>query len=143
MFVKTAFLQICSKFTGKHPCGTVISIKLVCNFTELTLLHGCFLYICCIYAEHIFWRTLMGDCSWICNVMKLVKMIFKSLWYFAYLNYPLLLKLFFYNWRNYLIFMYEISKCWGWILVYNYENKVIESSNVGNNVGRLFLKHPV
>ena len=73
---------------------------------------GIFLYICCIFAEHIVWRTPMEDNSWICNVIKLVKMILKSFWYFTYLNYPLLLKLFFYNWCNCLIFMYKISKCW-------------------------------
>ena len=29
--------QICSKFTGEHPCRSVISIKLLCNFIEITL----------------------------------------------------------------------------------------------------------
>ena len=35
-------LKICSKFTGEHPCRSVISIKLLCNFIEITLRHGCF-----------------------------------------------------------------------------------------------------
>ena len=34
-------LKIRSKFTGEHPCQSVISIKLLCNFIEITLLHGC------------------------------------------------------------------------------------------------------
>ena len=34
-------LKICSKFTGKHPCQSVISIKLQSNFIEITLRHGC------------------------------------------------------------------------------------------------------
>ena len=38
-----------SKFTGEHPCQSVISIKLQSNFIEITLWHGCspvnFLYI--------------------------------------------------------------------------------------------------
>ena len=34
-------LKICSKFTGEYPCRSVISIKLLCNFTEITLRHGC------------------------------------------------------------------------------------------------------
>ena len=34
-------LKICSKFTGEHPCRSVISIKLLCNFIEITLWHGC------------------------------------------------------------------------------------------------------
>ena len=36
-----AVLKICSKFTGKHPCRSAISIKLLCNFIEITLRHGC------------------------------------------------------------------------------------------------------
>ena len=30
-----------SKFTGEHPRGSVISIKLLCNFIEIALRHGC------------------------------------------------------------------------------------------------------
>ena len=36
-----AVLKICSKFTGEHPCRSAISIKLLCNFIEITLRHGC------------------------------------------------------------------------------------------------------
>ena len=39
--LEKAVLKICSKFTGKHPCGSVISIKLQSNFIEITLQHGC------------------------------------------------------------------------------------------------------
>ena len=34
-------LKKCSKFTGEHPCRSVISIKLESNFIEITLWHGC------------------------------------------------------------------------------------------------------
>ena len=34
-------LKICSKFTKQHPCRSAISIKLICNFIEITLRHGC------------------------------------------------------------------------------------------------------
>ena len=34
-------MEICSKFTGEHPCQSVISIKILCNFIEITLRHGC------------------------------------------------------------------------------------------------------
>ena len=34
-------LKICSKFTGEHPCRSVISIKLLCNLIEIILRHGC------------------------------------------------------------------------------------------------------
>ena len=33
--------KICSKFTGEHPYRSVISIKLLCNFIEIALWHGC------------------------------------------------------------------------------------------------------
>ena len=41
VFLKKGVLKICSKFTGEHPCRNVISIKLLCNFIEITLWHGC------------------------------------------------------------------------------------------------------
>ena len=31
-----------SKFTWEHTCRSVVSIKLLCNFVEITLRHGCF-----------------------------------------------------------------------------------------------------
>ena len=34
-------LKICSKFTGEHLCQSAISIKLLCNFIEIALRHGC------------------------------------------------------------------------------------------------------
>ena len=42
VFLVKCVLKICSKFTGKHPCRSVISIKLQSNFIEITLRHGCF-----------------------------------------------------------------------------------------------------
>ena len=41
VFLGKGVLKICSKFTGEHPCRSVISIKLLCNFIEITLRHGC------------------------------------------------------------------------------------------------------
>ena len=40
-FLVKDFLNICSKFTGEHSCRSVISIKLLCNFIEMALRHGC------------------------------------------------------------------------------------------------------
>ena len=42
VFLKKGVLKICSKLTGKHPCRSVISIKLLCNFFEITLRYGCY-----------------------------------------------------------------------------------------------------
>ena len=41
MFLEKGVLKICSKFTGEHPWRSVISIKLLCDFIEITLRHGC------------------------------------------------------------------------------------------------------
>ena len=41
MFLRKGVLKICSKVTGEHPCGSAISIKLLCNFIEIGLRHGC------------------------------------------------------------------------------------------------------
>ena len=39
VFLEKGILKICSKFTAEHPCRCVISIKLLCNFIEITLRH--------------------------------------------------------------------------------------------------------
>ena len=41
VFLGKGVLKICSKFTGEHPCRSVISIKLLCNFIEIALRHEC------------------------------------------------------------------------------------------------------
>ena len=38
VFLAKGVLKICSKFTGEHPCRSVI---LLCNFIEIALQHGC------------------------------------------------------------------------------------------------------
>ena len=41
LYLGKSVLKICSKFTGEHPCRSVIPIKLLCNFIEITLRYGC------------------------------------------------------------------------------------------------------
>ena len=57
-FQGKSVFKICSKFTGEHPCQSVISI----NFIEIKLRHGC----SAIYLLHIFrtpfLRTTFGGC---------------------------------------------------------------------------------
>ena len=40
VFLEKGVLKICSKFTGEHQCQSMISIKLLCSFIEITLWHG-------------------------------------------------------------------------------------------------------
>ena len=51
--------EICSKFTGEHPCRSVISIKLQSNFTEITLRHGC----SPLNLLHVFWTPFPRNTS--------------------------------------------------------------------------------
>ena len=50
MFLGKGVLKICSKFTGEHPRRSVISIKLLCSFNEITPRDGC----CPVNLLHIF-----------------------------------------------------------------------------------------
>ena len=41
VFLGKCVLKICNRFTGEHPCRSTISIKLLHNFFEIALRHGC------------------------------------------------------------------------------------------------------
>ena len=41
VFLRKVVRKIWSKFTGEHPCRSAISTKLLCNFIEIALRHGC------------------------------------------------------------------------------------------------------
>ena len=41
VFLGKGVLKICSKCTGEHLCRSAISVKLLCNFTEIELSHDC------------------------------------------------------------------------------------------------------
>ena len=40
VFLGKGILKICCKFTNERSCRNAISIKLLCNFIEITLWHG-------------------------------------------------------------------------------------------------------
>ena len=42
VFLRKSVLRKSGKFTGKHPCRSVISAKFLCNFTQIILRHACF-----------------------------------------------------------------------------------------------------
>ena len=42
VFLGKGVLKICNKLTEEHPCRSVISIKLICNFIEIWFRQGCF-----------------------------------------------------------------------------------------------------
>ena len=62
VFLWKGVLEICSKFTGKHPRRTVILIKLQSNFTETHFNMDVLLWNCCIFLEHLFLEVPLGGC---------------------------------------------------------------------------------
>ena len=59
VFLEKGILKICSKFTGEHACRSAVSRRLVCNFIEIALLHGC----SPVYLLHIFWTPFSKNTS--------------------------------------------------------------------------------
>ena len=59
VFLRKGVLEICSKFTGEHPCQSVILIKLQNNFIDHTLAW----MFSCIFSEHLFLGTPLRAAS--------------------------------------------------------------------------------
>ena len=67
-------LKICSKFSGEHPWQSVISIKLLCNFIEVALCHGCSPEKFAAYFQNTFlhehlWRA--ASVIWTCPILSI------------------------------------------------------------------------
>ena len=62
LFLKKDVLKISSKFTGEHPCQSAILIKLQSSFIESNFDLGVLLYVCCIFSEQFFLKTLLKGC---------------------------------------------------------------------------------
>ena len=60
VFLGKCVAEISSKFTGEHPTRTAISMKLLCNFIEIALRHGCFH----LNLLHIFRTPFPKNTSW-------------------------------------------------------------------------------
>ena len=81
MFLEKGVLKICSKFTGEHPCRSVISTKLLCNSIEITLWDRCSAVSLLIFSEHLFLRTSLEGCFWVFKTTHLTYLsIFSWLW---------------------------------------------------------------
>ena len=59
MFLGKGVLKIWSSFTGEHPCRSVISKNLLCNFIETTFRHWCF----AVNLLHIFRKRFLKNTS--------------------------------------------------------------------------------
>ena len=60
VFLGKGVLKICSKFAGDYHCQSVVSVKLLCNFIEITLWHGC----STVNLLHIFRTPFLRNTSW-------------------------------------------------------------------------------
>ena len=59
VFLGKGVLKICNKFTGEHPCRSVISIKMQSNFIEITFRYRC----SPVHLLHIFRTSLLKNTS--------------------------------------------------------------------------------
>ena len=75
VFLGKSVLKICSKFTGEHPCRSVISIKikLQSNFIEITRRYGCSAVNLLYIFRTLFWRTPRDGCFWTFSIYNNIK----------------------------------------------------------------------
>ena len=74
-FLEKGVRKKCNKFTGQHPCQSVISIKSHCNFIKITLWHWC----SPVNLLHIFRTPFPKNTSgWLLLKINLVKNILQQ-----------------------------------------------------------------
>ena len=69
VFIKKGAFKICSKFRGKPPYRSVISINLQNNFIEITLHHGCSPVNLLNIFRTLLLKTSLDGCFWIFALM--------------------------------------------------------------------------
>ena len=87
VFLRKAILKICSKFTGEHPCRSVISIKLLCIRTIFFLLLVFiffvffFWFFCLLYFRNLVesQKDTFPKIRFLCQEMNLM-----SFWWFYF-----------------------------------------------------------
>ena len=95
MFLGKGVLKIGSKFSGEHPCRSVVSIKMLCNFIEIILRHGCSpVNLLCIFRTSFYKNTSEGLLLVMiiqkivlivkCRSFRIVKVITKSRFHYVF-----------------------------------------------------------
>ena len=64
VYLGKSVLKTCIKFTGEHSCQSAISVKLLCNFIEIALWHGCSPVNLLHIFRHLLLKTLWEGCFW-------------------------------------------------------------------------------
>ena len=75
MFLGKGVLKIYRKFTGEHPCRSAILIKLLYNFIEITLRHGCSPVNLLLIFRISYRKNTSG---WLCLALAKNKLIWKN-----------------------------------------------------------------
>ena len=120
VFLGKVVLETRSKFTGEHPCRSVISIK----WNEIALRHGCFPVNLLHIFRNLFLRTALDGCFW-----KRISMWCQYIFLFI-CNKFVFNKIYLYNIQNISLFN-QISFYWGRL---NKELRWVESYGLwGNN----------
>ena len=84
VLVEKGVRKICSKFTIEHPCRSEILIKLLCNFIEITLRHGC----SSVNLRHIFRTPFLKNTSgWLLLKKSVYLKSVSVFFYFTQANY--------------------------------------------------------
>ena len=68
VFLEKGVLKICSKFTGEHPCRSVISIKLLCSALQLYKNHTSAWVFSCFFIQYILPLPILNKV-----IMKIIK----------------------------------------------------------------------
>ena len=78
MLLAKVVLKISRKLTREHPCWSVISINLLCNFTEITLRPGCFPINLLHIFRTPFYKNNSGGLFCTCMKIALIRSFFWS-----------------------------------------------------------------
>ena len=113
VYLGKSVLKTCIKFTGEHSCQSAISIKLLCNFIEIALRHGCSPVNLLHIFRYLLLRTLSEGCFW----CKATLLPVRSFVYWKYLLFTYESLIFF---LSFIYIWYMFCSCWNmWRRVWN------------------------
>ena len=134
VFLGKGVLKICGKFTVEYPCRSVISIKLLCNFIETALWHGC----SPVNLMHIFRTSFLRNTSgWL--LLDLVPLTVSQLFYTVHE-----VLIWFYSHPEWLLYTSQTPRRIATILNLNIatsQNKILEKNYVLGMKGCLIFSN--
>ena len=105
VFLEKGVLKICSKFTGEHPCRSVISMKLQSNFIEITFRHGCCNVNLLLIFRTSFLKNTPLECCFIISLFsKFIKRVYLAKLLKSSIDFP---KPFFISFNKHYVCLYH------------------------------------